>query len=896
MSIKPVVLVDGSSYLFRAFYALPNLSSAEGFPTGAILGVLNMLNRLIEKFDPEYLGVVFDAKGKNFRHELFPAYKANRIAMPEELRVQISPLHECIRALGLPLIIQEGVEADDVIGTLAQKASSSGYPVLISSGDKDMAQLVNSEVTVMDTMKEANYDEEGVLQKFGVKPHQMIDYLSLVGDSSDNIRGVEGVGPKTAVKWLNQYGSLSDILIHQDEISGKVGENLRASRETLVLAQSLIKICCDLPSSWRLEDLHRKPPELQILKPLLEKYGLKTWLKKWEGPNPVESEKVSISPQYSSIQTQEQFQSFLKTLKAQTTFAFDSETTSLDEELAELVGLSFSWKSGEAVYLPLGHRGLDNPLQLDLGEVLAALKPIFAEPESVKIAQNLKYDLKVLSRYGVLVSGKCFDTMLASYVLEAGQTRYDLETLALRHLNQKTLSYESLTGKGAKAICFSEVAVDLATQYAAEDADITFRLYEYLSEKIRATSSLQKVFETIEMPLLPVLMRMEQRGVLIDSEKLLAQSREIEQSLLQLEKLAFEEAGQAFNLASPKQLQQILFEKMQLPIRKNTPGGQASTSEEVLQELAENYRLPSLILEHRHLSKLKSTYTDKLPLEVNPRTGRVHTHYLQTGAATGRLASSEPNLQNIPIRTEQGRRIRQAFIAPPGYQLLAADYSQVELRIMAHFSEDPALIQAFSRGEDIHRATASEIFGLELEKVTPEMRRHAKAINFGLIYGMSAFGLAKQLRVSREDAQTYLNRYFERYPKVAAFMERVREQAGETGYVETLFGRRLYVSGLQDRRAATRKGAERAAINAPLQGTAADIIKKAMLSLDKRYAQDESIRMLMQVHDELVFEVREEKIPQARIEIAQEMMQAGAGLRVPLLVGIGVGENWEVAH
>ncbi len=910
---KPFVLVDGSSYLFRAFYALPNLTAPNGLPTGAILGVLNMLNKLMEDFDPVYMAVIFDAKGKNFRHELFPAYKANRAAMPDELRVQIEPLHELIKLMGLPLIIESGVEADDVIGTLATEASKMGKKVLISSGDKDIAQLVNAEITMIDTMKDVVYDIPGVKEKFGVWPYQMIDYLTLIGDTSDNIPGVEKVGPKTAVKWLESYENLENIFKNIENISGKVGENLRAAQEILPLSKKLIQILCDLKLSESWTDLVRQPIHTAELLPLLEKYGFKSWVKKFSSvkqeaspsidPGSLQSDEIFIkrshpSVDYQCIQTPEVFQDFLQQLKNVEAFAFDTETTSLDEMTATLVGLSFSWKAGQGFYIPLNHVGLDFPVQLEENVVLEALQPILASEKALKIGQNLKYDLKVLSRYGLKVGGKLFDTMLASFVLEAGQTRHDMDTLAMRHLGRETISYESITGKGAKAINFSEVSLDVASKYAAEDADITFDLYDFFSKKLADNPSLLKVFETIEMPLLKVLVEMELKGVLINADMLNSQSVEMGNLLLDLERKAYAEAGQEFNLASPKQLQFILFEKMQLPVKKKTPKGDASTSEEVLQELAEDYELPAFILEHRHMSKLKSTYTEKLPKQVNLETGRVHTHYHQAGAATGRLSSSDPNLQNIPIRTELGRRIRQAFIAPPGKVLLAADYSQVELRIMAHFSGDKALINAFLNGEDVHKATASEVFEVPLESVTAEMRRRAKAINFGLMYGMSAFGLAKQLGVGRDQAAQYIDRYFERYPGVLRFMEDTRKQAAEKGYVETAFGRRLYLPDIQSKNGAARKGAERAAINAPLQGTAADMIKKAMFNIQAFFHESSGIDMIMQVHDELVFEIDPARIEinKAKSEIRVLMIEAGAGLSVPALVDIGVGKNWDEAH
>jgi DNA polymerase-1 len=896
MNTDVFVLVDGSSYLFRAFYALPNLTSPSGLPTGAILGVLNMLNRLIETVDPEHMVVVFDAKGKNFRHEWYPAYKANRAKMPQELAVQIEPLHEMIRLLGIPLVMEPGVEADDVIGTLASAASKAGKKVLISSGDKDMAQLVNDQITLIDTMKEITYDAAGVKEKFGVWPAQMIDYLTLIGDVSDNVPGVEKVGPKTAVKWLETYQTLDNLLAHSGDIPGKVGENLEKARETLPLSKKLIQIVCDVPLSETWSQLIRQSPQTELLMERFQTYGFKSWLKKYAEQERQPETVHSTLNRYLCIQTEEAFSIFLAELKAVSAFAVDTETTSLDDMTATLVGMSFSWKAGEGFYIPLNHVGLDFPVQLKESFVFHALKPILASNHVLKIGQNLKYDMKILSRYGLTLGGPLFDTMLASFVLEAGQTRHDLETLALRHLNRATISYESITGKGAKALNFSEVDLAVATEYAAEDAEVTYALYEAFSRQLKEQSMLNAVFETIEMPLVRVLADMERRGVLIDVEKLRAQSLFIGKALIDLEKKAWAEAGQEFNLASPKQLQFILFEKMQLPVIKKTPKGDASTAEEVLQELADTYDLPSVILEHRHLSKLKSTYTEKLPQEVNDETGRVHTHYHQAGAATGRLSSSDPNLQNIPIRTEQGRLIRKAFIARAGRVLLAADYSQVELRIMAHFSGDEALIRAFAQGEDIHRATASEVFEVPGDEVTAEMRRRAKAINFGLIYGMSAFGLAKQLGVGREEAGQYIERYFQQYPGVREFMENTRARAAELGYVETAFGRRLFLPDIRSKQPILRKAAERAAINAPLQGTAADMIKKAMIRIDEKIQSTEGVSLIMQVHDELVFEVAEARIEETKTWVSALMVQAGETLSVPFKVDVGVGKNWDEAH
>ncbi len=890
-SQPPLVLVDGSSYLFRAFYALPNLTNAAGEPSGAILGVMNMLRRLRQDYVDSQILVVFDAKGKTFRHELYDQYKANRASMPNELRTQIQPLHDLIRAYGLPLISITGVEADDVIGTMAKRAEQAGQSVVISTGDKDMAQLVSDRIILLDTMKNTQLDCRGVEEKFGVKPGLIIDYLALMGDSSDNIPGVPGVGPKTAAKWLNEYGSLDNLIAHADQIKGKVGDKFRAHIAQLHLAKTLTTIKCD--GDLPVGDAIIQESDQEVFVSLLKAWSMTSWLKELTAQ--AESQ-PQIRTAYETILTDDQWQRWLDRLQQATCFCFDTETTSLDAMQAELVGLSFCMSSGEACYIPLGHAYPACPDQLPAERVLAALKPVFENATIHKVGQNLKYDLKVLANYGITLQGIYFDTMLASYVLEAGQGRHDMDSLAKRHLNYETTHYEDVAGKGAKQICFSQVPIDSASHYAAEDADITWQLYQLLKARLDDAPSLAAVFFEMEMPLLSVLSTIERDGVIIDSQLLQQQSKALAKKIESLEQEAYQMAAQNFNLSSPKQLQDVLFEKMGLPVLKKTPKGQASTAEDVLTELALTYPLPRVILQHRRLSKLKSTYTDKLPLQVNPNTHRVHTHYHQAVAATGRLSSTDPNLQNIPIKSDDGRAIRQAFIARTGAKLVAADYSQIELRIMAHLSQDPGLLAAFKQGVDIHRATAAEVFALSPQAVTHEQRRRAKAINFGLIYGMSAFGLAKQLGIVREEAQLYRQVYFDRYPGVKNYMDRTREQAQELGYVETLFGRRLYLPQIKAKQAGLRQAAERAAINAPMQGTAADIIKRAMIHVEAWLNEVQlDAKMIMQVHDELVFDVAEKDIDRLVVGIKQQMEQA-AQLDVPLLVDVGVSDNWGEAH
>lgn len=895
MMSKPIVLVDGSSYLFRAFYALPNLTNNEGKPTGAILGVINMLRRLLTDYDPEYIGVIFDAKGKNFRHELYEDYKANRDSMPEDLAVQIEPLHNMIRAMGLPLIAIEGVEADDVIGAVAHASYVKDHPVVISTGDKDIAQLVDERVTLVDTMKNSKLDRNGVKEKFGVWPEQIIDYLSLMGDASDNIPGIPKVGPKTAVKWLNEYETLDAIKENADKIGGKVGENLRENLGQLDLAKQLTTIKMDLDLDLDLEKLKRHEFDNSVLIKHSQQWGFTSWLK-FLGADDAKPAEIVTKPDYETILTAEQWQLWQDKIVKKGLVSFDTETTSLDPLQAKLVGVSFAVDEGDAAYLPLGHHYLDVPEQLPFEQTLAELKAILENEQIKIIGQNLKYDLKVLRNYDIEIKNIYFDTMLASYVLEAGHGRHDLDSMADRHLGIKTIKYEEVAGKGAKQLCFSEVPVETASPYAAEDADIAWQLYILFAEMFAKEPGLESLFRSQELPILTILADMECHGVLIDSAELNQQSVQLAQDIDGFEKKAYELAGTEFNLSSPKQLQTILFETMELPVVKKTPKGQPSTNEEVLQELANDYELPKVLLEYRHLTKLKSTYTDKLPQMVNAKTGRVHTSYHQAVAITGRLSSSDPNLQNIPIKSAQGRMIRKAFIAPKDSVIIAADYSQIELRIMAHLSSDKGLVDAFNHNADIHTATASEVFGVPREEVTKEQRRNAKAVNFGLIYGMSAFGLARQLGIERKLAAEYIDTYFERYPGVKTYMESTREKAAEQGFVETLFGRRLYLPEINSKNGMRRAGAERAAINAPMQGTAADIIKRAMVGMQAAIEPISSdVKMIMQVHDELVFEVSN-GIKDAFESTIKKVMESAADLSVPLLVSVDVGPNWDEAH
>ena len=905
MAEKTLVLVDGSSYLFRAYHALPLLTNSKGEYTNAILGVTNMLKKLVETYPEAYFGVIFDAPGKTFRNDMYPEYKANRASMPDELREQIKPLHQLIKAMGLPLVMEPGVEADDVIGTLAKQAEEEDLNVVISTGDKDIAQLVTNKTSLINTMNNQWLDEEGVKEKFGVPPDRIIDYLALMGDTSDNIPGVPKVGPKTAAKWLNAYGSLDEIIARADEVKGKVGESLRDHLDAIPLSKELVTIKCDVPLDKAPADLIRTQPDTETLKEMVSHYEFNSWLKQLGGTkaSTVASEQVDEKPlpaktelTVETILDEATFNQWLAKLTEAELFAFDTETTHLDYTKALVVGVSFAVEAGHAAYVPLAHSYPGAPQQLSRQWVLDQLKPLLESESARKVGQNLKYDANVLANHGISLAGICHDTMLQSYVLNSTASRHNMDALAEKYLGQETIHYEDVAGKGAKQICFDQVSIELAAPYAAEDADITLRLHQHIFPQLKQIDSLATVYEAIEMPLVPVLARMEQTGVLVDEQMLSQQSGELTASIKALETQAHEAAGQPFNLGSPKQIQEILYDKLGLPVLKKTPKGQPSTAESVLQDLAVDFPLPRLILEHRSLSKLRSTYTDKLPKQINPVTGRVHTSYHQAVAATGRLSSSDPNLQNIPVRSEEGRRIRQAFIAEEGFTVMAADYSQIELRIMAHLSQDTGLLKAFKEGLDVHKATAAEVFGVPVDQVETHQRRSAKAINFGLIYGMSAFGLAKQLDIDRGAAQGYINLYFERYPGVKQYMDETRELAREQGYIETLFGRRLYLPDILAKNGQRRQYAERTAINAPMQGTAADIIKLAMLSVDNWLQVDKpAVRMVMQVHDELVFEVENSYLDQAA-SIIQQKMSGAASLDVPLVVDVGMGKNWDEAH
>lgn len=886
---KLLILVDGSSYLHRAFHALPPLTNSQGEPTGAIYGVINMLRKLIADYKPSYIAVVFDAKGKTFRNDLYPEYKANRPPMQDELRVQVQPLLDIIKAMGLPLLIVDGVEADDVIGTLAKRALQHNLKVVISTGDKDIAQLVNDKITLINTMTNSVLDIAGVKEKFGVDPEQIIDYLTLMGDSVDNVPGVPKVGPKTAVKWLQQYGSLAEVIKHADEVKGVVGDNLRASLHQLPLSKQLLTIKEDVELAHQPEDLIPQQPDRKTLVELFKHLEFRSWLSEV-------LEQSDYQKNYQTIFSEQQWQEWIEKLKTSKEFSFDTETTSLHCLDAEIVGVSLAINKDEAAYIPLAHDYEGAPQQLNRAVILQQLKLLLENPQATVIGQNLKYDMNVLANYGISIKAKMFDTMLESYVLNSGGGRHNMDALALKYLGRKTISYEEVAGKGAKQITFDKVSIDEASEYAAEDADITLQLHHALWPKISEEKKLAWVFTNIEMPLMPVLAKMENEGVLIDADMLTQQSEELAKRLDILEQETYHLAGEVFNLGSPKQLQTILYEKLNLPVLSKTPTGAPSTAEDVLHELSLDYPLPKLILEYRSLSKLKSTYTDSLPKQIHPKTGRVHTSYNQAVTATGRLSSTEPNLQNIPIRTEEGRKIRKAFIAPKGYRLIAADYSQIELRIMAHLTQDAGLLNAFAQDLDIHRATASEVFGVPLDAVTSSQRRSAKAINFGIIYGMSSFGLAKQLGIERNLAQEYIDLYFTRYPGIKKYMDETRELAHRQGYVETIFGRRLYLPDINTSNLQRQRAAERAAINAPMQGTAADIIKLAMINIDKWLAQEKvDAKMIMQVHDELVFEVAETIVDSVVIKIRAVMETAGA-LSTRLIVGIGVGDNWDDAH
>ncbi|MEQ9060432.1 MAG: DNA polymerase I [Gammaproteobacteria bacterium] len=901
MAHKLLVLVDGSSYLYRAFHALPALTNSAEHPTGAMHGVLAMLRRLRQDFDADYFAVVFDPRGPTLRDEWYPEYKANRPPMPDELACQIEPLHRIIRAQGIPLLQVDGVEADDVIGTLASAAADAGMDVVISTGDKDFAQLVDNHVTLVNTMDNTTLDTAAVQAKFGVRPDQIVDYLTLVGDTVDNIPGVPKVGPKTAAKWLQQYGTLDELVAHADEVKGKIGDNLRSALEQLPLSRRLVTILRDVELDTTVNELVPAAPDQASLLELYRSFEFSTWLKEL-GQDGVDLSAAAAdrngatAAEYACVLDETALDEWLEALGSAELFAFDTETTSLDYMQARIVGVSFACSTGRAAYVPLAHDYVGAPAQLDRDTVLARLKPLLEDPARAKVGHNLKYDRNVLANHGIVLDGITHDTMLESYVLNSTASRHDFDSVALKHLGIETIHYEDVAGKGAKQIGFAEVAIEQATPYAAEDAEVCLRLHETLFPRIAEHERLASVYHDIEIPLVPVLSDMERRGVYVDRDMLLEQSAELDQRMAEIEAQAHEVAGEVFNIGSPKQIQGILFDKLGLPVLQKTPKGQPSTAESVLQELAHDYELPQLILDHRALSKLKSTYTDKLPQQVNPATGRVHTSYHQAVAATGRLSSSDPNLQNIPIRSSEGRRIRQAFVAPPGRVLLAADYSQIELRIMAHLSGDAGLCGAFEGGLDVHRATAAEVFGATLDTVTDEQRRAAKAVNFGLIYGMSAFGLARQLGTERGTAQEYIDRYFARYPGVREYMDRIRESARAQGYVETVFGRRLYLPDINARNPQLRQYAERTAINAPMQGTAADIIKRAMIEVDRWLGHGRvPADLIMQVHDELVFEVDAGAADEVAAKVAR-IMQDAAALEVPLIVDVGRGANWDEAH
>ncbi|GJM04907.1 MAG: DNA polymerase I [marine bacterium B5-7] len=916
MSEHTMVLIDGSYYLFRAYHAIRDLTNAQGEPTNAIYGVINMMRKHLTEGGPDYFAIIFDAKGKTFRNDLYADYKAHRPPMPDDLVCQIQPLHDLIRAMGVPLLMIDGVEADDVIATLSRQAANKGIKTVVSTGDKDLAQMVNDRIHLINTMSNVYLDPAGVEEKFGIPPELIIDYLSLMGDTADNVPGVPKVGPKTAVKWLKQYGSLDEIISRADEIKGKVGENLREFMPQLPLSRELVTLKYDVELDFTPEELVITAPDNSALKEMYQRWNFRTWLSQLEesGGRPSENNKPestkaaaattpttsadtnNTEPVYEIILTTAQLDEWLSRLKSATLISIDTETTSLDYMQAEIVGVSFAVTENHAAYVPLQHDYSGAPQQLSLTSTLERLKPMLENEDIKKIGQNLKYDLEVFANYDITLRGIEHDTMLASYVVNSTASRHDMDSLALRYLNIETTHYEEVAGKGAKQIPFNQVSIETAAPYAAEDADIVLKLHRVLSSDLEQHTELKQVYNNIEIPLLTVLARIERNGVVIDSDMLMQQAHDLTVRMQQIEIEAHNLAEETFNISSPKQIQTILYEKMDLPILAKTPKGQPSTAESVLQELAEDYKLPRLILDYRSLSKLCSTYTDKLPQMVNPKTGRVHTSYHQAVAATGRLSSSNPNLQNIPIRTPEGRKIRQAFIAPTGYTMVAADYSQIELRIMAHLSGDKGLLEAFAKGQDIHKTTAAEVFAVTIDEVDNDQRRAAKAINFGLIYGMSAFGLAKQLGVSRTEAQQYVELYFSRYPGVKTFMDNTREKAKEDGFVETVYQRRLYLPEINARNAARRQYAERTAINAPMQGTAADIIKLAMINIDG-WLQQSAIDaiMIMQVHDELVFEVANKEL-EPFIEEINTRMSKNDLLSVPLEVDIGYGHNWDEAH
>ena len=922
MSAPKLILVDGSGYLYRAFHALPPLSNSKGQPTGAVLGVLNMLNKMIKEEAPERIAVVFDAPGRTFRDDLFDQYKAQRAPMPDDMRSQVQPLYDTVEAMGLPLLRVPGVEADDVIGTLAKQGAAAGFDVLISTGDKDMAQLVGERVELINTMSNSRLDRSGVKTKFDVYPEQIIDYLALVGDTSDNIPGITGVGAKTAAKWLNKYQTLDALIAHAAEIPGKVGENLRGELEMLELSRRLATIDTTLQLDVSAGALVPGVPDVPRLRELYSRLELRALLKSL-GPEPaVDSEAIVVGVisetadsldtpiasavvvietpmmprDYQIVLTQASLDAWLEKLAAAPLITFDTQTDNLDYMQARLIGISLALTPGEAAYVPLGHDYPGAPVQLDRAKVLSALKPVLEDMTKAKLGHHLKYDAHILANYGIALNGHRFDSMLESYVLNSVATRHDMDSTVAKYLGVKTIHFEDVAGKGAKQIAFNQVDIERAAEFSAQEADITLQLHQRLWPQIEALPKLRDLYETIEQPLVPVLFRMERTGVLVDRGLLKTQSSELAARMLELQAQAHAEAGGAFNVDSPKQLQEILFGKLGIPVMRKTPTGQPSTAEDVLEELAATYTLPKLILEYRSVAKLKSTYTDKLPAQINEQSGRIHTSYHQAVAATGRLSSTDPNLQNIPIRTHEGRRIRQAFIASPGHSLVAADYSQIELRIMAHLSGDASLLRAFAEDRDVHQATAAEVFGAPLEQVSADQRRSAKAINFGLIYGMSAFGLARQLGISRGEAQNYVDLYFERYPGVKRYMDETRLKAREAGFVETVFGRRLYLPEIQSRNAALRQYAERSAINAPMQGTAADIIKRAMIDVDAwLQTTGAAAKLIMQVHDELVLEAADEAVP-GIVDQLRSLMANAAQLSVPLKVDVGVGRNWDEAH
>lgn len=919
----PLILVDGSSYLYRAYHALPPLTNSKGKPTGAVKGVINMMRRLQKDYPKSTLVVVFDAKGKTFRDDMYSEYKANRPSMPDDLRIQIEPIHQIIQAMGLPMLIIDGVEADDVIGTLAVQATGIEQPVIVSTGDKDIAQLVNEHITLVNTMTNTLLDREGVIEKFGIPPELIIDFLALLGDKSDNIPGVPGVGEKTALGLLQGIGGLDAIYSRLDEVAGldfrgakNMASKLEEHRDIAYLSYQLATIKTDVQLPLGIGQLHNKAPDLNLLGDLFADMEFKAWTKELsEGANldmpasshtskeedevsvqSKDSPKIDIQKDYQTVLTESELDEWVASIRAAELVAVDTETTSLDYMVADLVGISIAVEAGKAAYIPFGHDYLGVPEQLPRELVIGKLKPLLEDPSIKKVGQNLKYDMSIFAQHGIALEGVEFDTMLESYVLDSVATRHDMDSLAEKYLDEETIKFTDVAGKGAGQLTFNQVALEEAGPYAAEDADITLRLHQALWSKVSVEPTLRRVFADIELPLVPVLSRIERAGALVDDTLLFQQSQELAVRIIELEKQAWELAGQEFNLASPKQLGEILFEKLEIPVLKKTAKGAPSTKEEVLQELALDYPLPKVLLEHRGLAKLKSTYTDKLPTMINRATKRIHTSYHQSGTATGRLSSSDPNLQNIPVRNAEGRRVRQAFIAGQGRKMVAADYSQIELRIMAHLSEDPSLVAAFADGQDIHRATAAEVFSTNPDAVTVEQRRSAKAINFGLIYGMSAFGLARQLNIGRKQAAEYIDTYFDRYPGVLSYMNNVRSSAAERGFVETFFGRRLYLPEINSRNGMRRQAAERTAINAPMQGTAADIIKLAMISVDDWLQHSELTSvMIMQVHDELILEVPEHELKQVTEGLAERMENA-ASLKVPLVVDVGVGNNWDEAH